>query len=141
MAAQSHGERESCFHSATAITCRRGAAAAEFALILPLLLLLFFGSVQYGVLMFTYNSMLTTARNGARALAVGSATPTAVRTAVLAGMPGWVSPDSVTIVAGNVGADQVRTAITVPSAGATIMRLVPMPAEISVDVVMERENL
>jgi len=126
---------------ASLLACSRGASAAEFALVLPLLLLTLCGVMQYGVLMFTYNSMQTNARNGARALAVGSATPAAVTASIKAGLPGWVAPGDVTVVAGPAEDNQVHTAITVPSAKATIMRLVPMPTDISVDVVMRREDL
>ena len=121
--------------------CRRGAAAAEFALVLPLLLLILFGSIQYGALLFTYNSLQTVARNGARALASGSATVAEVSARVAAELPGWVSADDVQIEAGDAGNNRVHMALSVPAAQATVVRLVPMPAMLSVDVVMRREPI
>lgn len=53
----------------------RGAAAVEFALVLPILVLLLFGIVEFGR---GYNAKVTlthAAREGARALAVGAADP------------------------------------------------------------------
>jgi Flp pilus assembly protein TadG len=53
----------------------RGAAAVEFALILPLLILLLFGIIEFGR---GYNAKVTlthAAREGARALAVGDDDP------------------------------------------------------------------
>jgi hypothetical protein len=114
---------------------------AEFALLLPLLIIGFMGSIQFGSLLFTYNTMQTAARNSSRALAVGSVTPEQAATAVRAAMPGWVSPDAVTVVAGPFNGGEVRTQIDVPSMDAMIFRLVPMELDpISVAVVMTLEE-
>lgn len=52
--------------------CReRGAAAVEFALILPILLLLIGGIVDFGRAMFTQVIVTNSAREGARAAVVG----------------------------------------------------------------------
>jgi Flp pilus assembly protein TadG len=56
----------------------RGAAAVEFALVLPLLMLLLFGIIEFGR---AYNAKVTlthAAREGARALAVDDGDPIAV---------------------------------------------------------------
>jgi len=45
------------------------------------------------------------------------------------------------VTAGNLGSDRVHMAISLPSASATVVRLAPMPASLSVDVVMHRETL
>lgn len=129
---------ESC---AALSSCRRGVAGAEFALILPLLLLILFGSIQYGALVYTRNSMQTIARNGARALAAGNVTADEVVATARATMPGWVPPAEVEVTAGPSGADNVRVAISVPAASATVVRFAPMPDMISAEVVMRRETL
>lgn len=54
----------------------QGAAAVEFALILPLLLLFLFGIVQFGFLFSVYNTMVHAAREGARGMAVEQLTET-----------------------------------------------------------------
>lgn len=48
----------------------RGAAVVEFALVLPLLLMLIFGIVSFGTIAFVNSNMLNAARDAARVLAV-----------------------------------------------------------------------
>ncbi len=50
---------------------RDGAAAVEFAFIVPILLLLFSGIVQFGSIMFLENHMTNVARETSRRVAVG----------------------------------------------------------------------
>ena len=52
----------------------RGAAAVEFALLLPLLLLIVFGIVDFGRAINAQITLTQAAREGARALALGQAT-------------------------------------------------------------------
>jgi Flp pilus assembly protein TadG len=121
---------------------RRGAAAVEFALLLPLLTLMLTGVWQYGALFFSYNAMTTAARDGARALATGSATEAEVRANVVASMPGWMPAADVTVVARNeasTGTAFVDTRITVPAAKATVFSIGPMPESIEAFSTMERE--
>ena len=51
---------------------RRGASAVEFALVLPLLMVLLTGIIQFGWVFFIQFSMENAAREGARQLAVGA---------------------------------------------------------------------
>jgi len=53
---------------------RRGAAAVEMALVAPLLVLLFFGIVEFGSIFYVRNMMVHAAREGARELATQGAT-------------------------------------------------------------------
>jgi len=50
----------------------RGASAVEFAIILPVLIMLVFGIVQFGVAFNKYISLTHAAREGARLAAVGA---------------------------------------------------------------------
>jgi Flp pilus assembly protein TadG len=50
---------------------RRGAALVEFALILPILLMLFLGIVEFGVLMMHQLTLVQVAREGARHASLG----------------------------------------------------------------------
>lgn len=118
----------------------RGAAAAEFAVFLPVILLMFVGTVQYGIMMFTYNTMLTAARAGARAVAIGSADGLTVATIVKEHLPAWVDPSLVTVQSTSLSGDRVRVDVSIPANNSTVIRLGPMPDTINADVVMLRES-
>lgn len=45
----------------------RGVAAAEFALVLPVLLLILFGTIEFGMMMYAREIVTNAAREGARA--------------------------------------------------------------------------
>jgi len=53
-------------HRRPSIVSERGAAAAEFAIILPLLLILIFGIIQFGLLFQRQSAVHAAAREGAR---------------------------------------------------------------------------
>ncbi|HET8933026.1 MAG TPA: TadE/TadG family type IV pilus assembly protein [Polyangiales bacterium] len=63
---------------------REGAAALEFALVLPLLVILLFGIIDFGYLMFVVSTMNNAAREGARRGAVESTTANVVSASNLA---------------------------------------------------------
>ncbi len=56
---------------------QRGAAAVEFALVVPVLLLLVFGAIQYGLYFWATQGGASAARGAARAAAVGRPVPCA----------------------------------------------------------------
>jgi Flp pilus assembly protein TadG len=53
---------------------RKGVAAAEMALVAPLLVLIFFGIAQFGSIFFTRHTMMLAVREGARQMAIEGAT-------------------------------------------------------------------
>jgi Flp pilus assembly protein TadG len=55
---------------------RRGAAAVEFALVVPLVLLLLWGIVDIGRAFYTLNNLASAVREGARTAAVMATDPT-----------------------------------------------------------------
>jgi Flp pilus assembly protein TadG len=61
---------------------RRGGALIEMALVLPLLLMLSFGAVEYGYLLYVKNTLLGAAQNGVRAGIPATATSSDVTTAI-----------------------------------------------------------
>ncbi|WP_022910708.1 TadE/TadG family type IV pilus assembly protein [Aestuariimicrobium kwangyangense] len=63
---------------------QRGAAAVEFALVLPVLLVLLLGIIEYGYQFFLYGSAAGAAREGARAMAISTKSADAVTKADLA---------------------------------------------------------
>ena len=75
----------------------RGAVAVEMAIILPLLLLVVGGIVDFGRLLFTQNIVTNAAREGARSAALGytTATATARVDQAMVGVPMWhVTPST-----------------------------------------------
>lgn len=54
----------------------RGVAAVEFGLILPLLILLIFGIAEFGRMLYQYNALVKSVRDGARFLSVYSSSDT-----------------------------------------------------------------
>jgi Flp pilus assembly protein TadG len=64
----------------------RGGAVLEMALVLPLLLALAFGTIEFGYYFYVKHNMQSAAREGARAAIVPSATNSDVTTAVLQAM-------------------------------------------------------
>jgi len=56
------------------VSSDRGAAAVEFALLLPLLVLIVFGLIDFGRAINAQITLTQAAREGARALALGSST-------------------------------------------------------------------
>ena len=73
----------------------RGAAAVEFALVLPLLLAILFGIVDFGRAYFADLTVTHAAREGARALAVGN-DATAAATSAAAALTVGVTPSTCT---------------------------------------------
>ena len=64
------------------IRFRSGNAVLDMALVLPLLIALTFGAVEYGYALYIKHSLQAAAREGARAAIVSGATATDVQTAV-----------------------------------------------------------
>jgi Flp pilus assembly protein TadG len=75
---------------------RAGAVAAEFALIIPLLMTLVFGSIEMGSVFFSYSAMQFQATRAARAVAVNTSAQSAAIASAKAQMPAW-SRNHVTI--------------------------------------------
>jgi Flp pilus assembly protein TadG len=61
--------------------CERGQDLVEYALILPFLLLLLFGIVEFALIVFSYNTIVDAARQGARYGVIGirADTPTGIQ--------------------------------------------------------------
>lgn len=118
----------------------RGAAMAEFAVVVAILLSLVFGVFQYGTLFFVWNNMFDAAREGARSLAVGEWNETEAEAGATAMLVDW--PSGYTVVAqdtATTGTNQVRVVITVAGSEAAIVNLLPTPAELRAEVVMRKE--
>lgn len=69
--------------------CRRGAAATEFALVLPVLMALLFGTFEYGLAFFSYNAMQNAARDVGRQVAINTMLVNNAEGAIRSRLPGW----------------------------------------------------
>lgn len=108
--------------------CERGAAAIEFALLLPVLLLLFFAIIQFGLLFSVHSTMQNASREAARAIALlGQAESIGQQSAREALGPWRTLPISVNIcpeptpVCNSLGPDEVRVALTIPMSDAVFV--------------------
>ncbi len=66
-------------HTSTRRSAERGQSLAEFALILPILLILIFGVIEFGMVLRSYIEVTNATREGARLASIG-ATPGAYPT-------------------------------------------------------------
>lgn len=71
---------------------QRGAAAVELALVLPVLLLVIGGVVDFGRALYTKVIITNAAREGARAAVASGATLINITQRAEASTPGWTSP-------------------------------------------------
>ncbi len=122
---------------------KRGIASLEFALILPLMLLLMFGLMEWGWVMHRSGQVLNAARDGARVGArpeAGSAEVQATVDARLAAA--GITNYTTTVSAGVNFGDQVSVVVTVPYADVNLIGfpLVPVPDNLVHDVRMSKEG-
>lgn len=94
-----------------------GAAATEFVLIAPLLVILFFGIIQFGLVMFRSQVVEAAAREGARVASVGLETAD-IESAVAAAATGFNASDITTAHddCDDIGDDVTVTVTVDPSA-------------------------
>lgn len=122
----------------------RGAAAVEFVFILPILLLLFSGILQFGSVMFLDNHMTNVAREASRRVAVGELTETDATTMVQAALVNWGVTYDVNITTADAGGgnQNVIVDISLPLADAALMDVLGLFAtgDLSTSVTMRMES-
>jgi len=122
----------------------RGIATLEFVIILPVLLILLFGMMEYGWMLTKSGEVVNAAREGARAGARADATNNEIRAVVDArmsdaGLSGYTT--TITNAAG-VG-DPVTVQVTQPYDGNAELIgfiLVPVPGNLQASVSMAKES-
>lgn len=140
---KAHGMRRGLVHA------RRGNTVLEAALVIPILLLLAFGTVEFGHYFYVRNNMQGAAREGARAAIPPSATNSDVNAAVLnsltaAGLQG--SGYTVTTSPANIGSAATGTAITVTitcdwgAVGLRPMQMISTTKQVRGQAVMRKEG-
>ena len=102
-----------------------GASAVEFALILPLLIMLLLGVIQYGSLFLVQTRMNDAARDTARRLAVGDLkTETDAEAHARALLADWAAPFTAVAALPRPPDHDVSVTITVPMRQAALLDLV-----------------
>ncbi len=123
---------------------QRGAAAVEFAFIMPILLVMFSGILQFGSIMFLENHMTNVAREATRRVAVGELTEAAAATMVQGALVNWGVTYSVSIATEDAddGNQDVTVAISLPLSDAALMDVLGLfeTGNLSTSVTMRMES-
>lgn len=125
--------------------CRRGAAATELALVLPLLTTLIMGVLEYGTVIYSYSRMQFAATRVARTIAVNRMTNAEAEAAITASLPGWMAGHVEIDVAQSAPGDPltnlVRIQVAAPAQAATPFALMTraVPWQLTSDVTMKQE--
>lgn len=102
---------------------RDGSVAVEFALVTPVLLGLMFGTIEYGLSLFTYSSMQTAARDVTRQMAVNTVASGSAVTEIRNRLPGWMRANATITVSqsapGNAATNVYTTVVSVPMSRAS----------------------
>jgi Flp pilus assembly protein TadG len=101
---------------------KRAAAVVEFAVVLPLLLTILFGIIEYGWVFMVRQSLQTAAREGCRLAVLQTATDSAIETRVKSVMqPTGLSTYSVSLTHASVGNPIETVEIQVPYNDVSLM--------------------
>lgn len=127
------------------IRCRRGAAATELALVLPLLTSLILAVFEYGSVVYSYSLMQFGANRVARTMAINRLTDSDAREAVRSYLPGWAR-DGVAVAVSQTAPDDpnanlVSVRLQVEAQDATPLPLLTraVPWRLSTTVTMKQE--
>ncbi len=122
----------------------RGAAAVEFAFIMPIMLLIFSGILQFGSVMFLENHMTNVAREASRRVAVGELTEADAAPMVQGALVNWGVTYQVSIATEDAddGNQDVTVAISLPLADAALMDVLGLfdTGNLSTSVTMRMES-
>jgi len=99
---------------------RSGAAAAEFALVLPIFLAMLFGIIQFGSVLFLHNNMVNAAREAVRRMSVAEMNGPEAEAYVMNYLANWNLNFSPTATEPPATTD-VSMTITVPAAEAALI--------------------
>jgi len=118
---------------------RRGGALLEFAIVLPVFLLLIFGAIDVIMLHATYASMLSGARDGTRLLAL-HAGDAAEAEAITRSRLFGAGPYTVDVEEAGLGPDDVAVVVSIPFQHATVTGILGLVGEpLTTRVVMRAE--
>lgn len=113
-------------------TDRRGGSAFEFALLLPLMMMLAFGTIQYAMLFYTYTAMTGAARYAASTVARGDRSVASAETVARSMLPTWVPAGDYTVtITDAVPGGMVTSQISVNGSKAAVIPYLPVPASMT----------
>lgn len=120
-----------------------GAAAVEFAIVLPIFLAMLFGIIQFGAVLFLHNNMVNAARETARRMAVAELTAAQADAFAQTYLAGWNVTFNVFATEpapGTINGD-VFVQITAPAADAALINFpLPWSGNLVAEVTMRRES-
>ena len=121
-----------------------GSVLVEFLLVLPLFIILLLGTLQIGMLFLTWSGMYNAARETARRWAVQEFTTEVQAEADAAGRRAaaapWVAAGNWDVTGTTKVGNQLTVSITVPSSGATMFLILPLPANLTATVAIRDED-
>ena len=120
-----------------------GAAAVEFAIVLPIFLAMLFGIIQFGAVLFLHNNMVNAARETARRMAVAELTAAQADPFAQNYLAGWNVVFTVFATEPAPGAinGDVFVRISAPAADAALISFpIAWPGNLVAEVTMRRES-
>jgi len=99
----------------------RGAAAVEMALVLPFVILLMLGIIQFGALFFLQNNMVNVANDVARRFAIGALTESEAESLAASRLSSWNA--TFTVDASEPTAEDAQVTVSVPMTDAMFFDL------------------
>jgi Flp pilus assembly protein TadG len=119
---------------------RSGAAAVEFAIVLPIFLLLLFGIIQFGSVLFLHNNMVNAARETARRMSVAELDAAGAEAYAANYLAGWNLTFTVTAADPGTGSTDVSVQISVPAADAALINFpIAWPGNLVAEATMRPE--
>lgn len=100
---------------------QRGAAAVEMALVMPVVILLMLGIIQFGALFFLQNNMVAVANDVARRFAIGMLTASEAESLATSRLASWSA--TFTVDASEPTAEDAQVTISVPMTDAMFFDL------------------
>lgn len=125
--------------------CRRGAAATELALILPLLTTMILAVFEYGAVVYAYSAMQFGANRVARTVAVNRMSNSEAAAEARRLLPGWVRNDVAITVNQTAPTDpntnlvRVRMTVTAQDAAPLALMTRAVPWQLTANVAMKQE--
>ncbi len=122
---------------------KSGAAAVEFAIVLPIFLVMLFGIIQFGAVLFLHNNMVNAARETARRMSVAELTAAQAPAFAQTYLAGWNVAFNVLATEpapGTINGD-VFVQITAPASDAALINFpLPWSGNLVAEVTMRRES-